>query len=570
MADIQKTNVCCLDLTKECIDYLQSMDLDVYEGSLGSVFSIKWVHNLNSGRTVLLDVDIPVNLHEYHVFIHDMENPQHREYNSDDHKVKDISSTDSRHLECFHPINTLDLRPFGLNRLNSRFREECSHKRIEIIFVGRENEVTYQSNDNTGYDSRTVGTFSNIDGWNFVNGKEKLGKRVRCVDNWASKTLFEGRINNVKYYREFFLPTKYDGEERVVDEDFLPLLCNEEGGCVSYVYTDSENYAMFVLPQVDDKAGLLKELFEKIIFRYFSEYFPDIEARNWIHGENYLMPDELEIQRRIEAKREELENEIEKLEQDASIIREQNNYLKQLLTESGGNLVTAVKTFLEWLGFENVIDKDDTLKEGDLKEEDLCFDYEGTHVIVGVKGINGTSTDKECAQIDKIVSRRMRQLKTTDVHGIYIVNNQRNVEPLKRMTPPFNDNQINDAKGECRTMVYSTQLFALYSDIENGYLSKESARSCFMQLGLVDFHVGLTSLGVPYNYHHDETVICLELNGVEVSVGDLIFYRDPLNRLVGCKVESIELDKEPLDSASSGRVGIKVDHKVPRNKELFL
>jgi len=82
--------------------------------------------------------------------------------------------------------------------------------------------------------------------------------------------------------------------------------------------------------------------------------------------------------------------------------------------------------------------------------------------------------------------------------------------------------------------------------------------------------VGLTSLGVPYNYHHDETVICLELNGVEVSVGDLIFYRDPLNRLVGCKVESIELDKEPLDSASSGRVGIKVDHKVPRNKELFL
>ena len=82
MADIQKTNVCCLDLTKECIDYLKSLDLDVYEGSLGSVYSIKWVHNLNSGRTVLLDVDIPVNLHEYHVFIHDMENPRLRDYNT--------------------------------------------------------------------------------------------------------------------------------------------------------------------------------------------------------------------------------------------------------------------------------------------------------------------------------------------------------------------------------------------------------------------------------------------------------------------------------------------------------
>lgn len=276
MADIQKTNVCCLDLTKECIDYLQSMDLNVYDGSLGSVYSIKWVHNLNSGRTVLLDVDIPLNLHEYHVLIHDMENPRHREYNAEEHKVKNVVSADIRHLECNYPVNTLDLRPFGLNRLRSRFREECSHKRIEIIFVGSENEVTYQSNDVTGYDHRTVGTYSNIDGWNFVNGKEKFGKRVRCEDNGVSKVLYEGRINSVKYYREFFLPTKYDGEERVIDEDFMSLLSNEEGGCVSYVYKDSEDYVMFVLPQVDDKAGMLKDLFEKVIFRYFSEYFPDI------------------------------------------------------------------------------------------------------------------------------------------------------------------------------------------------------------------------------------------------------------------------------------------------------
>lgn len=56
MAEIQKTNVCCLDLTNDCVDFLKSMGLDVYEGSLGSVYSIKWVHNLSSGRTVLLDV----------------------------------------------------------------------------------------------------------------------------------------------------------------------------------------------------------------------------------------------------------------------------------------------------------------------------------------------------------------------------------------------------------------------------------------------------------------------------------------------------------------------------------
>lgn len=570
MENIQKTNICCLDLTKECIDYLRSLDLDVYEGSLGSVYSIKWDYYKNSARTVLLDIDIPINLHEYHVIIHDMGTPRLKEYNAEEHEVKEISSSDSRHIECYYPVNTLDLQPLGLNILRSRFREECGYKRIEVIFVGSENIVTYQSNDVTGYHHQTEGTYSNIECWNFVNGKEKFGIRVKCVDNEASKALYEGRTNNAKYYRVFFLPEKYDEEVRVVDERFLSLLNNDEGECVSYVYKDSEDYAMFVLPQVDDKVGLLKDLFEKVIFRYFSDFFPDIEARNWITDENYLMPDELEIQRKIEAKREELEKEIQKLEQDAIVIREKNSFLKQLLTESGGALVTAVKTFMVWLGFENVIDKDDTLKQGDLKEEDLCFDYEGTHVVVEVKGIHGTSTDKECAQIDKIVSRRMRQLKTSDVHGIYIVNNQRNIEPLKRMIPPFNDNQINDAKGESRTIVYTAQLFALYSDIENGYISKESARNSLMQPGLVDFHVEFASLGLPYSLYHNNTVVCFELDGVQVSVGDILYYRDTLNRLVGCKVENIELNRQSIESSTIGRVGIKLDHRVPRNKEILI
>ncbi len=38
MAEIQKTNVCCIDLRQDCIDYLKGLGLAVYEGSFGSVF----------------------------------------------------------------------------------------------------------------------------------------------------------------------------------------------------------------------------------------------------------------------------------------------------------------------------------------------------------------------------------------------------------------------------------------------------------------------------------------------------------------------------------------------------
>lgn len=570
MADIPKTNICCLDLTQECIDYLKSLDLNVYEGTLGSVFSIKWERIGYSSKTVLVDVDYPENLHEFHVFVHDVENPHKREYKAVDHQIKEIDSRENRHLECYQPVNTYDLRPYGSYMLSHDFQALKNFRRLEVIFAGCENQVEYVSNAISMHDPRHIGPFSNIGCWNLVRGVEKWGRRVKLEDLAVSKALFESRQNRVKYNRVFYLPTVIQDEKRVVDPQFLSLLSNEEGECVSYAYFPSGNYVQFILPQVEDKAALLKDLFENVIFRFFSDYFPDVEARNWIHSNTYLLPDEKDIKLKIEAKREELEQEIKQLEEEEAAICEKNKPQKQLLTESGSTLVSSVKVFLEWLGFENVVDKDETLAEGELKEEDLCFDFEGTHVLLEVKGINGTSTDAECSQIDKIVSRRMRQLKTTDVHGVYIVNNQKNVEPLKRDMPPFNDTQIKDAESQSRTMIYTSQLFALYSDIENGFISKEQARQCIMQAGLADFHQSLTSLGVPYHYYQDDTVICLELPGITVSVGDMLLFKDDLGKLVGSKVESIEQDRISVQTVAEGKVGLKVGIKMPRNREIFL
>ena len=570
MSEIQKTNICCLDLPEECIDYLKSLDLNVYEGSLGSVFSINWGRNNYGSKSLLIDVNYPANLHEYHIFIHDMENPNKREYLIEEHRIKDVESSEERHLECYYPVNVLDIRPFGLLRLSQRLRDISNHARIEIIFIGRENEVTYHSNVIGGHDHQVVGTISNIEGWHLTSGTEKCGERVKLEENGLSKILFEGRIKQVKYYRVFTLPTEIKDEKRVIDNRYIPLLSNESGECISYLYYHSEEYIKIVLPQVEDKAGLLKDLFENILFKFCSDFFPDIEARSWINNETYLLPEELAIQDKIEAKREELQREIEKLKKEENAIREKNLYLKQMLTETGGLLVSSVKTFMEWLGFEKVTDKDETLKEGEIREEDLFFDYNGTHIIVEVKGIGGTSTDAECSQIDKIVNRRMRQLNTTDVHGIYIVNNQKNIEPLKRTIPPFNETQIKDAVGQSRTMVYTTQLFAIFSDIENGFITKEYARNCFMRPGLADFHAGLVSLGKPYSYYQNDTVVCLELDGVRIKIGDRLFYKDSLQQLIGLTVKELQQDGKDCLEVSSGKTGLKLDNKVPRNKSIYI
>lgn len=570
MAEIQKTNICCLDVTQECIDYLKSLDLNVYDGSLGSVFSIPWGRNTYGSKTVKTDVNYPLNLHEFHVFIHDVENPHYKDYLITEHQITKVTSSDNKYLECRYPVNVVDLRPLGLAHLSNQFDQLSGHNRIEIIFVGHEEQVTYNTHDVSGRNSETIGPYSNIEDWHLTSGKEKYGQRVKVLENSISKILFEGRQNHLEYYRVFTLPIVIENKKPVTDKHYFSLLNNESGECISYMYYESKNFVQFVLPQVEDKAGLLKDLFDNVLFKIFSNYFPDIEASNWIRNESYLLPNELEIKNRISAKRDELEQEIKKLEEEETAIHEQNIHLKQLITETGDKLVKAVKTYLEWLGFENVIDKDETVEEGAILEEDLCLEYVGNHLILEVKGINGTSADTECSQVDKIVNRRMRQHDTTKVHGIYIVNNQKNVEPLKRTIPPFNDTQIQDAEGQSRTMIYTAQLFALYSDIENGYITKEAARNCFMEPGLANFHAGLTSLGVPYSYFKDDTVICLELNGIQVSVGDMLFYKDDLNRLVGCRVESMEENKQTIKTASSGKIGFNVGCKVPRNREIYI
>lgn len=570
MPEFLKTNICCLDLTDDCLEYLKSLDLNVYEGSLGSVFTIKWGQNsYRDTKPLSIDVNIPVNLHEYRVFIHDMANPNFREYKESEHSLGRVESDEERHLECRQPVNTLDLRPFGTKRLHDRFMDNNRERRIEILFVGHENRVHYYSNVVDGSYSIDLGVVSNMDGWNLARGKEKIGNRVRLEDNNASKHLFEGRINQVKYCRVFSLPTEMDGKERVTDRHFMSLLKNESGECVSYLYYYSNDFVMCVLPQVEDKVGLLKDLFETLLFTVFSDYFPDVEARNWIYSDTYKLPDEIELQHRIESKRAKYEQEITELKEESKAISEKNIHLKQLLTESGSTLVNAVKTFLEWLGFENVVNKDETLKEGDIKEEDLCFEYQGHHILMEVKGINGTSTDSECSQVDKIVNRRMRELKTTDVHGVYVVNHQRNVEPLKRMMPPFNEAQITDAENQSRTMLYTVQLFTLHSDVENGFITREQARKDFLQAGLAKFHESLQSLGTPYNYYMDDKVICLDLKNIQVSAGDTLFYEDSLQRLVSLKVESLQQEKQSFNTVNSGKTGIKVDKKVPRNREIF-
>lgn len=264
------------------------------------------------------------------------------------------------------------------------------------------------------------------------------------------------------------------------------------------------------------------------------------------------------------------EYEAKKAEIEARMVenREQYEFLHTMITGTGDELVKAVIQYLEWLGFEDVVNADED--EGrEYNEEDIRITIPDGLFILEVKGIHHNSTDDECARVGKYKLRWMEELKTTNVKALYVVNHQRNVEPIKRDNPPFTDVQKSDARSGYRGVVTTWQLYNLYYDIERGVISKADAREALMQYGLVEFAPkGAVKLGLPYRYCRNN-VICVELNGQTVTKGDEMYAYDG-QHWHKAEVLSIEIDNQRVESVDNGHVGFGLSEELPEKVEVYV
>ena len=65
-------------------------------------------------------------------------------------------------------------------------------------------------------------------------------------------------------------------------------------------------------------------------------------------------------------------------------------------------------------------------------------------------------------------------------------------------------------------------------------------------------------------------VVCVQGAGENrYAVAFELYYKDTLQRLVGLNVISLQKEKQSFESVSEGNTGVKVDVKVPRNREIF-
>ena len=548
-----------------------SKNFDVYNGSLGDIVDVRKNNCQFSTTNLLLNYNFPKNIHEYEIFICDLSNNKTIDYKKENHQKESITDDTDYYFISHQPATIFNPIPYGcqLFRMITQ-KKGKTHLPINIIFQYKKQIINYTIRDIASHNSYFDRcTYTNYSFTEDFTSETIYGKEFQICDDKIAKILFEGFNNEIEYLQTFKHPTCWDDatEETIPDHNFKPLLKNKHGQIISYFWISKQEIT-FMLPQLKSKKALLNRLFKEVLFQYFSEYFPEIETISWKNKIQYYLPKQQELENKkqdiIKKYNEDIAN-IEKAIEDNS---KEHAFLHNILIGTGDVLVNSVIEYLKWLGFDNAIEKDKTATEG-LFEEDIQIDLgEKGLLIIEVKGINGTSKDSECSQISKIRHRRCKERNSFDVCALYIVNNERNVEPLKRTIPPFNDNQIQDAINDDRGLMYTWQLFNLYFNIEKGFISKEEARNRFLQTGLVDFKPTLKELGEPYKFYQNHTVICVELKNNSIHVGDTLAYEKD-GRYYPITIIEIQQDEKPINEVSDGKVGIKVNEKVHEIKTLY-
>lgn len=570
-----KTRVLCVDMEQDIIEFLKSESLEVYNGSLGPIIDAR---NFESSWDVLplkLDLNIPDNLHEYSVIIEDLS--AHREtitydYTKNNVKGKFYDAEDNFRCLCLkRPQNIFDPVPFGTAFIDNSLKHKEDFL-IKILFQAKRYEVRYYQMNSNYYREKVFGRFSNYQYVNNFTLNAKCGDCVIVANNKLAKTLFADLINQISYVQTFFHSYHYDtdGITRINNKNFLPLLTNGQGEIISYAYYEENKSFTIMFPILQNKRLLLERLFKDYLYQKFSELFPMQKENSWLTNREYELPEIIKLNRDKEEALRIYEETIVQKDKEIKLIREKYDFLFDMLIETGDSLVNNVKQYLEWLGFDNVQSMDEEVKEGEDLQEDLQIHLANNELlIIEVKGLYGTSKDNECSQISKIELRRIHERKYSNVHSLYIVNNERGKEPLKRQMPPFTDSQIKDAEFAHRAMTYTYQLFNLYFEIETGIISKEEARKAFFQNGLIDFHTNFKSLGTPYDYFKNNKVACIELHDTILSVGDKVYFEDDRKRLNVVEIINIQVDRQNKQTVKGGKVGIEFNMKIPKGAVLL-
>lgn len=567
----ERPRICAIDLEEKCIQALKSRGFNYYSGTLGPVVKVPNTERYSEHRC-LLNLDFPPNLHEYDIIVIDLQSPLQVEYIEKDNTRTQTKGHKQLALVSAFPQTIFDPRALSASILGKRLRPFMVKESIIVVFGAEHEEIEYhpvsitQRGESRG-DTETYSLydfFPDLPLWKNIMG---IDTAIIFKEGGELRSLLERHNDDATYRIAFEHPTHWNGKKYVKNDNFIRLIEAKSGSIVSFANIEKGNFT-FLFPQIKHKEVFLIDLLEKVLSGIIPSLFPYSTQFAWLTAPLYRLPNETELMGEKKKLKDEYQVSLKELEAEIDTNRQEYGYLHDLLNETGSKLVKAVENYLAWLGFENVVNVDET--DPEIKEEDLRIENDRGLLVIEAKGIGGTSTDSDCSQIHKIKYRRSKERGAFDVFGLYLVNHQRYLSPEKRMNPPFNETQIQDARNDERGLLTTYELFKLYFNVSEGYISKEDARKALYQTGLVEFWPSRAiKIPTPFELLHKGHVIVFRSDGITVKEGMSAILCDS-GRCRSAKILEIQVEGQSVKEADSGEIGIRLSEKILKTTQVWL
>lgn len=347
---------------------------------------------------------------------------------------------------------------------------------------------------------------------------------------------------------------------------FFPMMENKYGDPVAGIVLPQKpgKGRVFILPQVADKAAAVLDLLKTVLPELSPHLFPFAEGGGWTRQRHYEHPGVLERRARQEDIQRRAAEEVARLEGEIEAERASLAYLHELLTETGGKLVAAVKAALAAAGFEKVIDVDEA-EEGANKQEDLQVHDNSPTLLVEIKGIAGQPTESDTLQVTKYVARRMKEWRRTDVQGLVLVNHQRHLPALDRdhanaFLPP----QVGDAEESGVGLMTTWDLFRLLRGKARwGWPDEAVCQVLFGTGRLPPYPAHYSLIGKVAKFWPDKGVASIDIEGERpLKVGDKVGFLLP-DDFHEEEVASLQIGKQAVREALPGQ---RAGHKTSLGK----
>lgn len=566
----ERPQICLVDMPDGVSELLRNQRYSCTKSSTGSLIDVS-KERREATHLLQPDYSIPPNIHEYDVVVLDMGSPKKTVYEGSGLSLKTVSGKSTYALLSRYPQQIFDSRPFGLNALKNSINDLLKKQSLILVFADAEVVMDYEIVE---INARSTDVCDNkrFSSFQFSHAlpsyENKFGKLIKAPEKpsrftpMVLKYMVDGEYNII-----FTHPRRWDGRQNVLSENFFPIATNNNGEIVSYAQVSGEG-VIFVFPQIKNKGGFLVDFFDVHMSELFPKLFPYSGQFGWLDDGSYPLPGEMELREARVAIEEKYSFDVVSNEAALQDLKSEYGFLRDIITGTSDVLVKAVEQYLAWLGFSSVVNMDDHNPE--TLEEDIQVDCGTKLLVIEVKGIGGTSTDKACSQISKIKYRRSEQRGRFDVFGLYIVNHQRYVSPKDRANPPFTPDQINDACLDKRGLVTTYDLYKAYFLILGGVLEKSFVRDKLFDIGLIDFYPSdLRCLGVVKELFKKGCVAIVVLDGVELSVGMKLIAKKGDSYSVHL-INGLQVDGAPVSQVSDGEVGVSLNSPIKKLSELFI